>query len=98
MEIFHASIEKDCDLKTVQALKAAISLILPMKELSQDVFDGQPPEVDWAGVDFDGTLNFGVASSPRFTWASERWRGFKRIGNRVQNSGYKPLSQLRRTL
>lgn len=66
-----------------------------MKELSQEIFDGQPSEVDWCGVDYDGLLSFGKAVQPRFTWASERWRGFELVGNPV-HSDYKPLSSLYR--
>ena len=65
------------------------------KQLEQDVFKNQPKEVDWCGVDYDGLLKFGKATSPRYTWASERWRGFEEI-NRVENSGYKALTSLKR--
>lgn len=68
-----------------------------MKELTQEVFKGQPKEVDWCGVDYDGTLNFGVMTeNPRYTWGSERWRGFKQIGESRLNTKYKPLTSLRR--
>lgn len=66
------------------------------KELTQDVFNNQPIEVDWCGVDYDGDLNFGTGTNPRYTWASERWRGFDKIGDTVENCGYKPLTSLRR--
>jgi hypothetical protein len=65
-------------------------------ELGQEVFHNQPNEVDWAGVDYDGTLNFGTAINPRYTWASEVWRGYIQIGQPVENSGYKALTQVRR--
>jgi hypothetical protein len=65
------------------------------KKLTQSVFEGQPLEVDWAGVDYDGTLSFGKASSPRYTWASERWRGFDKIGESVI-SDYEPLTSIYR--
>lgn len=65
-------------------------------ELTQEVFLGMPEEVNWCGVDYDGDLNFGVARNPRYTWASERWRGFDQIGETVANSGYKPLTDLHR--
>lgn len=68
-----------------------------MKELTQEVFKNQPPEVDWAGVDFDGLLKFGKAVNPRYTWASERWRGFEPIGDPVPDTDYKPLTQIRRS-
>lgn len=44
------------------------------KKLKQSVFQGQPQEVNWCGVDYDGDLNFGKAINPRYTWASERQR------------------------
>lgn len=65
-------------------------------ELTQDVFDNQPPEVDWCGVDYDGSLNFGRAINPRYTDASERWRGFEQIGEPVKYTSYKTLTSLRR--
>lgn len=65
-----------------------------MKELSQELFKDQPKEVNWCGVDFDGLLSFGTAINPRYTWASERWRGFNLIGKKIINSGYKPLTSL----
>ena len=66
------------------------------KELNQSVFQGQPQEVNWCGVDYDGDLNFGKAINPRYTWASERWRGFDQIGETISESGYKPLTALYR--
>jgi hypothetical protein len=65
-------------------------------EIGQEVFHNQPIEVDWAGVDYDGDLNFGIAINPRYTWASERWRGFEQIGETIENSGYKPLTSVKR--
>lgn len=67
-----------------------------MKKLTQDIFDGQPHEVDWVGVDYDGLLSFGKAINPRYTYASERWRGFELIGSPVAESGYEPLTSIRR--
>jgi hypothetical protein len=67
------------------------------KELSQEIFNNQPKEVNWAGIDYDGTLNFGIAINPRYTWASEQWRGFEQIGDSVTKSGYKPLSHITKT-
>ena len=32
-----------------------------MIELTQDIFDNQPETVNWAGVDYDGLLHFGIA-------------------------------------
>jgi len=66
------------------------------KKLEQRVFDNQPKEVDWCGVDYDGLLKFGKATNPRFTWASGRWRGFDLIGGKIKNSGYKALTSLKR--
>ena len=65
-------------------------------ELNQDIFNNQPQDVDWAGVDYDGELTFGKSINPRYTWASERWRGFVQIGETIENSGYKPLTQIKR--
>lgn len=63
-------------------------------ELIQEIFKNQPQEVNWCGVDYDGTLNFGKAINPRYTWASERWRGFEQIGVSIEDSGYKVLAML----
>ena len=67
-----------------------------MEELTQEIFKGQPTWVDWAGVDYDGDLNFGIATNPRYTWASERWRGFKQVGETIENTNYKPLTSITR--
>ncbi|MFW5847439.1 MAG: hypothetical protein ACOCVF_00775 [bacterium] len=66
------------------------------KELTQELFENKPIDVNWCGVDYDGLLHFGKALSPRYTWNSERWRGFKPIGKNYPNSGYKPLTSLKR--
>jgi hypothetical protein len=66
------------------------------KELTQEVFKEQPKEVDWCGVDYDGKLSFGIAENPRYTWASERWRGFVLIGEPAINTDYQPLTMLYR--
>jgi hypothetical protein len=66
------------------------------KELTQDIFKDQPNEVDWCGVDYDGLLKFGKAERPRYTWSSERWRGYESVGYEVENSGYKALTSLNR--
>lgn len=66
------------------------------KELTQEIFANQPLEVDWCGVDYDGLLSFGKAINPRYTWASERWRGFDQVGEKVENSGYRPLTSLKK--
>ncbi len=65
-----------------------------MKKLSQDIFSGQPNEVNWCGVDYDGRLVFGKAYNPDYTWASERWRGFDIIGEPIMNTEYIPLTML----
>jgi len=67
-----------------------------MKILTQEVFEGQPNNVDWVGVDYDGLMSFGHLTNPRYTHASERWRGFDLVGLRVENSGYIPLTSLKR--
>ena len=67
-----------------------------MNKLTQKIFENQPLAVNWCGVDYDGELNYGVAINPRYTWASERWRGFKQIGDTVENSGFEPLTSLKR--
>jgi len=67
-----------------------------MKELTQEVFKGQSKEVDWVGVDYDGRMVFGRAINPRYTFASERWRGFVLIGEPIKNSKFTPLSSLRK--
>jgi hypothetical protein len=51
--------------------------------------------VNWAGVDYDGSLNFGKSIDPKLSWA-DRWRGFEQIGNSTENSGFKPLTSLER--
>lgn len=66
------------------------------KVLTQSIFEGQPPLVDWCGVDYDGLLSFGSAYNPRTTEASGRWRGFQLIGPVVAQSGFKPGTSLRR--
>ena len=69
-----------------------------MNELTQDIFINQPNEVNWVGIDYDGLMKFGIAYNPRYTWASERWRGYTQIGDKIENSGYKPLTSLRREI
>ncbi len=66
------------------------------KELTQEIFKGQPESVDWVGVDYDGLLSFGTAINPRYTWASERWRGFEKVGEPIENTEFKPLTSLKR--
>lgn len=67
-----------------------------MKKLTQEVFNNQPENVDWAGVDYDGLLSFGRAINPRYTYSSERWRGFELIGETIAESGYEPLTSIRK--
>lgn len=66
------------------------------EKLTQKIFENQPIEVDWAGVDYDGTLHFGVAINPRYTWASEQWRGFEPVGEPVLNTNYETLTCITR--
>jgi hypothetical protein len=66
------------------------------EELTQEVFKGQPKQVDWCGVDYDGLLSFGIAGATRYTWASERWRGFELIGDRIEKTNFKRLTSLKR--
>lgn len=66
-------------------------------ELTQDIFNGQPEKVDWAGVDYDGNLNFGIAGpNVRYPWLSERYRGYEKVGDTIKNSGFKPETSIRR--
>ncbi len=67
-----------------------------MKKLTQKIFDHQPPEIDWAGVDAFGLLSFGKAEYPRYNKTSERWTGFKLLASTVQNSGFKACTSIRR--
>ena len=62
-------------------------------ELTQDVFDGHPPEVVVACVDYDGLLKFGDGIHIRYTWASERWRGANWL-TKVGETDYEPLTSL----
>lgn len=67
-----------------------------MRELDQSVFEGQPPEVTLACVDYDGMLKFGKnVRNYRYTWASERWRGADWVEKR-EGTDYKPLTSIRR--
>lgn len=69
---------------------------VPRKPLTQEIFSGQPSEVNWAGVDYDSTLHFGRAINPRITWASERWRGFQKIGLSITDTEYTVLTSIYR--
>lgn len=66
-------------------------------ELDQMVFWLESNNVNWAGVDYDGTLHFGKSINPRISWASERWRGYIKIDKPVYDSGYRPLTSINRT-
>ena len=66
-----------------------------MKKLTIDIFKNQPNTVDWCGVDYDGMLHFGQAINPRYTYSSERWRGFVEI-EKIENSGFEPSTSLYR--
>jgi hypothetical protein len=61
--------------------------------LSQAVFEGQPPEVIVACVDYDGLLKFGSSINIHYTWASERWRGNKWI-KMEPDSNFEPLTMI----
>lgn len=65
------------------------------KKLTQEVFKDMPSHVDWAGVDYDGTLKIGRAINPRYTWASEAWRGFEKY-EIIENIDFEPLTSIRR--
>jgi len=45
-----------------------------MNPLTQEVFAGQPDEVNWAGVDYDGLLNFGIATNQGITSESTKFQ------------------------
>ena len=65
-----------------------------MKELTQEVFKEQPSEIEVACVDYDGILKFGNnIRNLRYTWASERWRGFDIISI-IEKTNYKPLTKI----
>ena len=65
-------------------------------ELTQEIFNNQPSEVDFACVDYDGLMHFGSAVNPRYTWDSERWRGFNQVGESISDTDYTPLTSIRR--
>ncbi len=74
----------------------SIAGLYVMIDLDQSVFDGQPPEVTLACMDYDGLLKFGKnIRNYRYTWASERWRGADWVGER-EGTDYKPLTSIRR--
>lgn len=79
-----------------EQFKQATDFLSLKEELTQSVFWGQPDKVDWAGVDYDGLLKFGKANNPRYTWASERWRGVDIIGEPIENSNFKTLTMIYR--
>jgi hypothetical protein len=66
-----------------------------MRKLDQSVFEGQPPKVVVACVDYDGLLKFGDNIYIRYTWASERWRGANWV-EQLEGTDYKPLTHIRR--
>jgi hypothetical protein len=67
-----------------------------MKKLNKRVFEGQPPEITVACVDYDGLLKLGKnARNVRYTWASERWRGADWV-MQVPDTDYRPLTSIRR--
>jgi hypothetical protein len=50
--------------------------------------------VNWCGVDFDGTLNFGKSLNVRFCEIPGQFRGYGIIGESLKNTNYKPGSSL----
>ncbi len=70
--------------------------MIETKILTQEIFKNQPADITVAAVDFDGLLKFGKnLRNIRYTWASERWRGFD-IVSKVEDTDYKPLSKIER--
>lgn len=67
------------------------------KKLTQKIFEGMPSYVDWAGVDYDGKLKIGTAINPRYTWASEAWRGFEKYKS-IEGTDYEPLTSILRDI
>lgn len=68
-----------------------------MRELDQSVFDGQPPEVTLACVDYDGILKLRKnVRNYRYTWASQRWRGADWVEKR-EGTDDKPAARKSRT-
>ena len=67
------------------------------KKLTQEVFKGMPSHVNWAGVDYDGTLKIGTAINPRYTWASEAWRGYEKQ-EIIEGTDFQPLTSIRRDI
>lgn len=64
------------------------------KLLTQDIFKNQSVEITIVTVDYDGLLKFGKnPRNVRYTWASERWRGFD-VVSKVENTDYKPLTKI----
>lgn len=64
------------------------------KLLTQDIFKNQSVEITIITVDYDGLLKFGKnPRNVRYTWASERWRGFD-VVSKVENTDYKPLTKI----
>lgn len=66
-------------------------------ELTQGIFENQPAEITVAAIDYDGLLKLGKnPRNMRYTWASERWRGFD-VVSEVKDTDYKPLTKIERT-
>lgn len=68
------------------------------KLLTQDIFKNQSDDVTIATVDYDGLLSFGKnPRNVRYTWASERWRGFD-VVSEVEDTDYEPLTKIEKIL
>ena len=85
------------DIMTNQGIRKLIPTNDGYYDLDQLIFDDMPDDVDWAGVDYDGTLHFGKSINPRISWASERWRGYTKVGEPIKNCVFRPLTSINRT-
>lgn len=65
-------------------------------DLNPDIFDGRPEEVDWCGVNYDGTVVFGRAYNIGYSWAADSYKGYESIGEPIKYSMYKPHTSLMR--
>lgn len=69
-------------------------------KLDKHIFDNLPEEINFACVDYDGLLQFAIRTAkdaPRYTWASERWRGCDFIDKyKQENTDYEPLTCISR--
>jgi hypothetical protein len=69
-----------------------------MKELTQGVFEGISFKADWAGVDYDGNLNFGEAINPRVSYNSGRFHSYNKIGETIKTKDIKRESSIFRIM